>query len=186
MAKPGRKPKPKPLPDAWPCPGVTVPPAPGAHGAWSASGTGGGGGPLPPAKLARLLRTFEGSRAVATMKPYANAADEWLTATTTQLTAALGDAGPAEMAILANAGLQLMWSRRLFDKAAKDEDVRLAESASRLAEAAGKNVKAAFELRASLRALRERPDARDPLAAYVQPLSDQPEPSRTDEEEQTP
>lgn len=165
MAPRGRPPKPPPIP----CPGIDAPLAPGAHGAWSASGIGGGGGPLPPKKLARMLRTFDNAREAALLAPYARSADEWLSATTAQLTAALGGAGPAEMAILANASLQLMWSRRLFDKAAAAEDARLVETASRLAEAVGRNIRAAFDLRRELRATEDAPDD-DPLAAYRRPV----------------
>lgn len=82
--------------------------------------------------------------------PYRRDAADWRDAHLARLaeTVGGGEVGPAAQAIVSSAALQHAASRWLFDRAAVEQDAKLALDASRLADASRQNLLAAHELAA--------------------------------------
>lgn len=121
-------------------------------------------------KLTKILRTFDNTRTVAELVPYVEASEAWLDACAAQFADINGQMGPAEMAILATSSLQLLWSRLLFDKAAKAsgaDAAKLAEMASRIADACGKNILTSFTLAERVKGKAPPAPPKDPLDEYL-------------------
>ena len=98
--------------------------------------------------------------------PYRRDAADWRDAHLERLSTSVGggEVGPAVQAIVSSAALQHAASRWLFDRAALEQDSKLALDASRLADASRQNLLAAHELCA-----REAPRGEDNDAIWGKP-----------------
>lgn len=106
-------------------------------------------------------------------RPFLRDAERWLEASLGQLAGASGGvAGPIESQALATAAWQLAYSRYWHWKLAEDpSNAKLAETASRIADAARQNALAAYDL--AVRLFRHQPSqVHDPLAAFEAQLVD--------------
>jgi hypothetical protein len=119
-------------------------------------------------------------------KPFVRDAERWLTASLGQLAGASGGvAGPIESQALATAAWQLAYARYWHWKLAEDPmNSKLAETASRISDAARQNALAAYDLAVTL--FRCRPaEAQDPLAAFEAQMVDV-TPGKFSEEQEVP
>jgi hypothetical protein len=106
-------------------------------------------------------------------KPFVRDAERWLQGALGQLAGASGGvAGPIESQALATAAWQLAYARFWHWKLAEDPmNAKLAETASRIADAARQNALAAYDL--AVRLFRHAPvNVQDPLEAFEAQLVD--------------
>lgn len=112
-------------------------------------------------------------RVAEDFRPFLRDAERWLEASQGQLAGASGGlCGPIESQALATAAWQLAYSRYWHWKLAEDPtNTKMAETASRMADAARQNALAAYDL--AVRLFRHRPaGVSDPLEAFEAQMDD--------------
>lgn len=144
-----------------PLPGVNAPVPPGAAGIAIT--------PKMNRELTRLLRTFDNPKTVLAMAPYAQSAEEVTEAIIGELAAKGFPVGPTVIEKIQTGGLMRMWGRFLFDRAAAENDARLADQAARIAVAADTNFERAHTLHAQITAECKGAIDVDPLAQFGEP-----------------
>lgn len=146
---------------------------------WRAPGLPGINEPLPPGagglkisyksaeKLRRFLRTFDNTKTVAALAPYAKSAEELREAILQELAARGFEVGPSVAVIVSVGAMQRMWFEILNDRALAQDDPKLAESASRIGDAAKASILNAHELQHRIvKSSSEVVQSRDPLDAF--------------------
>jgi hypothetical protein len=119
-------------------------------------------------RAGRLVAVMWNTKTQKEFKPFLEEAQEWLEGACMQLAVSAGGVcGPIEMNALATAAWQTAYARYWMHMASENPaDMKLFETASRVADAARSNSLAAYDI--AVRLARSRPsDSADPLAALI-------------------
>ena len=118
-------------------------------------------------RAGRLVAVMWNPKTQKEFKPFLEEAQEWLEGACTQLALAAGGVcGPIEMNALATAAWQTAYARYWMHLASEDpSNLRLFETASRVADAARANSLAAYDIAVRL-SRNKGGDAADPLAKF--------------------
>lgn len=132
--------------------GWRQPSLPGVDAPLPAGATGLAIGTRAIAALKKQKQAFDNTKDVTAMVPYEEDRAE-LQEMLVQELAVRGEVGPAVSMAAIIGSQQFMWAQWFFAKAQESQDAKLAESASRLGDAANANVARAHELHTKLLAL---------------------------------